>query len=274
MASPAENATGQRQPPVIFMKKHSAHSAFTLIELLVVIAIICILMAFLMPTFRTVMENSRTAKCANNLKQIGAAMFLYSQDHDNYFPVSSGDSMTWGTANSNTTQLSWMEQLGPYVGNPSNPALGGPPTIFTCPSSSYNITFPFDKYFSYFNGAHAAYYYASANSTGSTGEKQAIRRTLIAHASEQILSGDITSWTSGGATNPDKVDFTVDPIQTLSTFHNGGINLLFADGHVESVKWNNNLSPAGYFDNTRMTTHYDGTGPANSPGTYYQYLTP
>jgi prepilin-type processing-associated H-X9-DG protein/prepilin-type N-terminal cleavage/methylation domain-containing protein len=251
-------------------------AAFTLIELLVVIAIICILMAFVLPSFRTVMENSRTAKCAGNLKQIGAATFLYAEDHNGYFPVSSGVSMTWGVVNATTGQLSWMEQLGPYLGNPANPMNGGPPTVFTCPSSSYDVQFPADKYFSYFNGAHAAYAYVQANGTpnSNTGYALAIRKTLIAHPSEQILSGDITNWAAGstGAANPDKCDFTTNPISTLSTFHNGGINLLFCDGHVEQVKWNPTLSTPGYFDASRMTTHYDGTGP--TAGSYYTYLTP
>jgi prepilin-type processing-associated H-X9-DG protein/prepilin-type N-terminal cleavage/methylation domain-containing protein len=250
-------------------------AAFTLIELMVVIAIICILMAFALPSFRTVLENSRTAKCAGNLKQIGAATFLYAADHNGYFPVSTGESMSWGVPSGTTGQLSWMEQLGPYLGNPPNPQNGGAPTVFTCPSSSYNVQFPADKYFSYFNGAHAAYSYATTNGVPATntGETYAVRRTLIAHGSEQILSGDITNWPSGsGATNPDKCDFTTNPISTLSTFHNGGINLLFCDGHVEQVKWNPNLSTPGYFDASIMTTHYDGTGP--TPNSYYTYLTP
>jgi len=242
------------------MKKNRA---FTLIELLVVITIICILMAVLMPTFRTVMENSRTAKCANNLKEIGAGMFLYSQDHNNDFPESNS-SATWGTIDGVTGQPSWMEQLAPYVGNPANPSLGGSPSVFTCPSSSYLL--PANKYYSYFNGAHAAF--------AAEGKVAAVKRTLIAHPSEQILSGDITNWPAGaaGATDADKVDFTVNPILNASTFHNAGINLLFADGHVEAVKWDPNLTPPGFFDATRMTTHYDGTGP--TPNTYYTYLTP
>jgi len=254
------------------MKKNAA---FTLIELMVVIAIMCILMAFALPSFRTVLENSRTAKCANNLKQIGAATFLYTEDHSQYFPVSTGGSMSWGVPNSTTGQLSWMEQLGPYLGNPPNPQNGGTPTVFTCPSSSYNVQFPADKYFSYFNGAHAAYAYANSGSTQTTatGETYAVRKSLIAHPSEQILSGDITNWSDAtGATNPDKCDFITNPISTLSTFHNGGINILFCDGHVEPVKWNPNLSTPGYFDASRMTTHYDGTGP--SSGSYYTYLQP
>lgn len=256
------------------MKKRD--TAFTLVELLVVITIIVILMAFALPSFRTVMENSRTAKCAGNLRQIGAATFLYSQDHDNYFPVSSGASMQWGVQNSTTGQLSWMEQLGPYLGNPANPMNGGTPTVFTCPSSSYDTQFPADKYFSYFNGAHAQYAYVTGtngNGAATTGEGMAVRKTLIAHPTQQILSGDITNWPNGsGATDPDKCDFTTNPISTLSTFHNGIINLLFCDGHVEPVKWNPNLSTPGYFDASRMTTHYDGTGP--STGSYYTYLQP
>ena len=58
------------------------YRAFTLIELLVVIAIIAILAAILFPVFDQARESARQASCASNMKQIGLAMRMYSQDYD------------------------------------------------------------------------------------------------------------------------------------------------------------------------------------------------
>ena len=59
---------------------------FTLIELLVVIAIVGLLAALLFPLFARAREKARQVTCVGNLRQLGQAFTLYTQDYDQHLP--------------------------------------------------------------------------------------------------------------------------------------------------------------------------------------------
>jgi prepilin-type N-terminal cleavage/methylation domain-containing protein/prepilin-type processing-associated H-X9-DG protein len=59
-------------------------AGFTLVELLVVIGIIALLISILLPSLNKAREQARSAQCLSNMRQIGAAMSLFAQEHKGY----------------------------------------------------------------------------------------------------------------------------------------------------------------------------------------------
>jgi len=93
---------------------------FTLIELLVVMGIIAILAAMLFPVFARAREAARKTTCLSNLRQLGMASHMYSQDWDNWLPCD------YYACNSSTTHMRLVRQILPYTRNMQ---------ILYCPSS-------------------------------------------------------------------------------------------------------------------------------------------
>jgi prepilin-type processing-associated H-X9-DG protein/prepilin-type N-terminal cleavage/methylation domain-containing protein len=217
--------------------------AFTLIELLLAIATVGLLASLLMPALCRVRGSARAAVCASNLRQIGWAMQMYLQDHGRYFTYyeTQGANRLWyfglespyppfgfGPPKSRHIDLT-KAKLYPYL-----QTLHG---IETCPSYDYRSPLWRQKFDQITWGYGYNRYGLTTNNVGKlAGDVRNPARVICFADAAQVN----TIQPPASASNPMLeesyfVEFSNLSIPTTHFRHNGRANVLFCDGHVESL---------------------------------------
>ncbi len=125
------NSTFQRP---VATNSRTSRSGFTLVELLVVIGIIALLIAILLPALSKARAQSLQVACASNLRQMGIAMMLYTNEWK-YLPGcqafnGNGPFAIWPTRLRNA-----MRSIPSSPGAAGSVSAGGIEKAFWCPAN-------------------------------------------------------------------------------------------------------------------------------------------
>ncbi len=206
---------------------------------MVILVVAGVLCALAFPAYKAVSDRSKIATCLANLRKIGQGMSQYADEHNNWLPP---HLETVTLPGGKRVYPKWNAWIAPYITgwDGSDPVETPMDRVFYCPANPK----PYDPELTYYSGVGKSDYSYGYNSRFLTSQKVntfvnqlPMRRTSVPLKSKLVLVTDIPNAVSGVRREPglrELRDGWLHPSAlTIATWHSGGSNILFLDGHVE-----------------------------------------
>jgi prepilin-type N-terminal cleavage/methylation domain-containing protein/prepilin-type processing-associated H-X9-DG protein len=224
----------------------SGSRAFTLIELLVVIAIIAVLAGLLLPAMSAAKARAQAISCLNNLRQLQICWNLYLGDHNDFLPPNDFVYTPEGAPVSNG--VSWCPGLTIFDTNTANIQSGllypynQSTAIYRCPTDRSRVRTPDGEELPLLRTR-------SYNMNGTLACRSTWWIPTFSQLSEMIEPPPSKVFVFIEVHEDGIFDAHFGISSTNSGFyfdhwgdlpadrHRRGVNLTFADGHVEYWKW-------------------------------------
>jgi prepilin-type N-terminal cleavage/methylation domain-containing protein/prepilin-type processing-associated H-X9-DG protein len=228
---------------------------FTLIELLTVIAVIAILAALLLPVLAAARSKAHAISCLSNERQLMLASLVYVGDFNDALPYNLGAAeikkleaqsqfwnwstpvMSWELDADNTnTVLLTQGGIGPYASSTAK--------VYRCPADSAvsdiqaQAGWPARVRSISMNAmvGNAGQFIAGGANVNNPDYQQFLKVSQIPRPAQIfVLTEEHPDSINDGyfLNKPDSMKWLDLP----ASYHNGGANLAFADGHLETHKW-------------------------------------
>lgn len=222
-------------------------AGFTLIELLIVIAVIAVLAAMILPALLKAKAAARRVECLTRLKQWGQATFSYVDESEGFIPregaLNTGEVFcnNWAQVRHPNSRDVWYNALSPHVGVPPASSYALPlsragfyerSSLFHCPSARFPAGTSLSE-MAYFSIAMNSQLIEPPTNVPTIAFSRIQQTSKTVLFLDGLLAGEKPVCVG-------QADIELgQPSATANRFagmrHSGSGNLVFADGHAESM---------------------------------------